>query len=397
MNSHITLILTISFIIISAPFIAKRIKISLTPVEIMLGTIAAYYGYIEDNAYFKLLADFGFYYLMFLAGIEVELKLLLKMGKNIFRKAIMYILSLYLISALYVYSFDLNKVLIILLPLISVGLILTLQKEYGKTNWLVISMNIGILGEIVSIIVLTFTEAAFNFGMGPEFYKTILYLFSFSFVLFLLYKSLKILFWWYPALKTYIMPHVDNDEKDIRISMAIFFIMIALMLYLHLEIAFGVFMAGIFISTFFEHKRELPEKLSSVGFGFLIPIFFLYIGSTLNLNSITLENGDVIHTVDIILQALIITFVMVTTRVISAIVVLNRDMNIKCSSLFAISHSMPLTLLIAVATIALKTDNITVVLYNTIVMASIFEVIVSMGMIKIINKLGDKNEISHNN
>ena len=37
------------------------------------------------------------------------------------------------------------------------------------------------------------------------------------------------------------MPEVDHQEQDIRISMAIFFLMITVMMYLHLEIAFGAF------------------------------------------------------------------------------------------------------------------------------------------------------------
>ena len=390
--SSITIIIVVSLIIIITPFLSKLTKISLTPIEILLGTLAAYLGYIEDNAYFKLLADFGFYYLMFLAGMEVELKLLLKMGKQVFRKAIVYIVLLYIFSAIYVYAFHLNGVLIVLLPLISVGLILTLQKEYGKTPWLILSMNIGILGEMVSIILLTFTEATLNFGVGAQLYKTIFYLFGFIVSSLVLYKGLKVLFWWYPRLKIYIMPHFDNDEQDIRISMAIFFIMIALMIYLHLEIAFGVFMAGIFIANFFEHKEDLPHKLSSVGFGFLIPVFFIYIGSTLNLNSITLEDGSVIGTIDIMLQALVVTAAMIGVRLLSAFLSLSGIMNFNQVSLFALSHSMPLTLLIAVATVALKTEHITNVLYNTIVMASIFEVIIAMGVIKFIAKKNIKKE-----
>ncbi len=49
---------------------------------------------------------------------------------------------------------------------------------------------------------------------------------------------------------------------------------------IHLELAFGAFIAGLFISTFFHHKKQLENKISSFGFGFLIPIFFIHVGSS---------------------------------------------------------------------------------------------------------------------
>ena len=59
--------------------------------------------------------------------------------------------------------------------------------------------------------------------------------------------------------KFFPMPKGDTQEQDIRVSMAIFFMMIAVMLYLHLEVALGAFIAGVFIATFFEHKEQLPH------------------------------------------------------------------------------------------------------------------------------------------
>jgi Kef-type K+ transport system membrane component KefB len=383
MNNEIVLIFTVAFIIFSSPFFAKKTRTSITPVEIILGFLATLAGFISENDFFELLANFGFYYLMFLAGMEVELKLLLKLDKQIIRRGLIYISLLYLFSAIFTTYFGLNHVLIALMPLISVGLILSLQKEFGKdTKWLYLAMSIGIIGEIISIIVLTFTEATLTFGMGFQLYKTLGFLVLFLVGIYLLYKGFRLLFWWYPELRVKLMPHFDQEEKDIRISMSIFFLMIALMLYLHLEIAFGVFIAGMFISTFFEHKQDLPHKLSSFGFGFLIPIFFIYIGSTLQLGSITLPSGEIVSGMQVVYQALIVTFAMISIRVLSSLMVFSSSMGILNATLFSLAHAMPLTLLIAVATVAYRTATISIVEYNALVLASIFEVIIVMGLIK---------------
>jgi Kef-type K+ transport system membrane component KefB len=186
----------------------------------------------------------------------------------------LYLLLLYSFAFAFSLYFSFGKIFMVLLPLISVGLIATLAKEYGKTPWLVLSMTAGGIGEVISIAALTLVSATLEFGDGVGLFQTILALILFLLFMVVLFRSLQLLFWWFPEVSVTLMPHDDNKEQDIRLSMGIFFILLAVMLYLHLELAFGAFLAGIFIPTFFEHKNGLPEKLSSYGFGFLIPIFF---------------------------------------------------------------------------------------------------------------------------
>jgi Kef-type K+ transport system membrane component KefB len=376
LSEDIVAILTISTIIFTAPFFATWFKISTAPIEIIAGSISVYFGFISDIYIFKLLAEVGFFYLMFLAGTEVDLRILLNTDKVILKKGVLYILLLYLLSFISSKYLGLSNIFIVTMPLISVGLIMSLYNEFGKdTKWLNFSMTVAILGEVVSITVVTFVAAGLEFGLGSELYKAIFYLILFLAILIMLFKMLRILFWWFPGIKVYLMPHSDKDEKDIRLSMAIFFTMIAIMLFLHLEIAFGAFVAGIFIATFFEHKQELPEKLSSFGFGFLIPIFFIYIGSTFSIDSIMMEG--------LLPKALLISFLMIAVRYLSSFVFI-KELGHKNTILLALSHSMPLTLLIAVATIAYNSKSIDTLNYYAFILASIIEVIVVMVFIKLI-------------
>ena len=375
----IILIITISVIMSTSPFFSKYLHIPTPAIEIILGSFAAYFGFLSNNHLFELLSEVGFFYLMFLAGMEVDLRIFFNKKSSIIKEGALYLLFLYIISFIAIYYLNLNKILIILLPMLSVGLILALYKEYDKeTKWLNLSMIVGTMGELISIILLTFAGAALEFGVGVQLYKAIIYLILFLFGMIVLFRLLKIVFWWYPELKTFLMPHVDKEEKDIRLSMAIFFLLIALMLFLHLEIAFGAFIAGIFINTFFEHKKELPHKLSSFGFGFLVPVFFIYIGSTFELSSLLSQ--------DLVFNALLITSLMIGSRVLASLVFLNM-LTKKEVVLFALSHSMPLTLLIAVATIAYHSNSIDHFTYLSFVLASIFEVILVMTSIKIIKKI----------
>lgn len=380
--SGLSILIVLAFIIFTSPYFSKILRIPIAPIEIILGSIAGYFGLIGHNDIFHIVSEVGFFYLMFLAGTEVDLKLFFTIDKKILKAGIVYILILYLLSALLTFGFDLNRLFILIIPIMAVGMIFTLFKEYGREEeWLNIGMLIASIGEVISIILLTFVGAYMKFGAGSELLFSIIYLVGFLIFSMIGFKILNVLFWWYPQLKVILMPYYDNSERDIRLCMALFFSIIALMLYLNLEIAFGAFVAGTFIASFFDHKKDLPHKLASFGFGFLVPTFFVYIGSTFKLNAFMIDG--------VVKDAALIVGVMIGFRIISSFVFLNI-LGFKKMILYALSHSMPLTLLIAVATIAHKSNNISENFYFSFILASLTQAIIVTIGIKII--MGYKNK-----
>ena len=375
MSANITLIVSVALIVLFSPFFAKILRLPTTPIEIVLGSILGYFGFIHDEEIFHVLSEFGFLYLMFIAGTEINLKKFLKTPKTILKRVLFYLVILYVFSFLFSFYFHLGKIFMVLLPLISVGLVATLSKEYGKTKWLDLSMIAGSIGEVASIGILTLTAAALESGFGIEFFETVVSLALFLLFMFLIFKGMTILFWWFPKLSLILMPHQDNQEQDIRLSMAIFFLLVAAMMYLHLELAFGAFLAGIFIPTFFEHKHDLEKKLASYGFGFLIPIFFIYIGYSFDLRALHMEG--------LIYAATIIALVMIAMRLIASLVFIKK-LGVLDSILLGLSHSMPLTLLIAMATLAYNANSIDKLHYYAFILAALFQVIIVMTAIKLI-------------
>ena len=376
MTDTIILIITISLIIIFSPFFAKILRLPTTPIEIVLGSLLGYIGFLHDEHLFDLVAEFGFLYLMFIAGTEINLKNVLKTPAYIMKKAAIYLVLLYTFSIAFSIQFALGNIFIVLLPLISVGLVASLAKEYGKAFWITLSMTVGGIGEVVSIVILTISSAALKFGFGLGLFQTVIALLAFLLFMFLLFRSMQLLFWWYPKVAIALMPHNDNKEQDIRLSIGIFFLLVGAMLFLHLELAFGAFLAGIFIPTFFEHKHELPEKLASFGFGFLIPIFFIHIGSSFDLNALFIDG--------LIQKAIIITVVMIVMRLLASLVFI-KELGFIDTLLFGLSHSMPLTLLIAMATLAYTANSIDKLHYYAFILAALFQVIGVMIVIKLLH------------
>ncbi len=385
-HTNIILILTLSLLIWGSPFVAKFLRLPIPPVEIILGSIVAYLGLIGHNQYFTLIAEVGFLYLMFLAGMEVDLKQITKSPKIVIQRSMLFLLAMVIFSVILGFIFDLNAIVIISMPLISIGLLASLSKVYGKEeSWIRLAFIAGVLGEILSIAALTIFDAAITTGFNLNLILKLGYLLSFIFVIYILYKMFNLLFWWYPELKSTLVPKLDTSAQDIRLSMALFFILIAVMLSLDLEVALGAFIAGIAISAFFHHEKELEEKMSSLGFGFLVPLFFIHVGASFDLKALPLEG--------VVSGALLITVLMIVSRLFAAIV-LRGISSSKDALLIALSLSMPLTLLVAVATIGYDTKLLDLLTYYQLILASIFEILISMTIIKTLQakKITSKKE-----
>ena len=77
-------------------------------------------------------------------------------------------------------------------------------------------------------------------------------------------------------------------------------------------------------------------------------------------------------------------FAMLGIRLISVIAFYEK-FNLKQSLLFVLSHSMPLTLLVATATLSYNAKLIDKELYSALILTALFEAILVMSLIKVIN------------
>ncbi len=378
-------VVTLSLLVMFSPFLSRVSKIPIVVVEILLGSLAAYFSFLIETELFKIIAKVGFLYLMFLAGMEVNLKEFGFSKSSLLRRTVIYFLMLYAGALAFFLYFDLSVVYLVAFPIFSLGMLLVLVKEYGKNEpWLALALSIGIVGELVSIMALTILSGGLEYGYNREFAFTLAGLFAFMMGFVLFFKAIRILFWWYPALKTLIMPHDDAKHMDIRFSMGLMFLMVAVMLYLKIDVVLGAFLAGVFIATYFKHKTELPEKLSSFGFGFLVPIFFIHVGSTVKLEAFSDPK--------ILMIALFIASGIIGIRLVSSFVAYSSYLGWKNTILFSLSDSMPLTFTVAIATLGYNAHVISHDEYYAFIVASMGSGVFLMILIKILYSFfyGDK-------
>jgi Kef-type K+ transport system membrane component KefB len=192
-HTDISLILTLSLLIWSSPFVSKLLRIPTPPVEIILGSVVAYIGLVGHNHYFDIIAEVGFLYLMFLAGMEVDLKHITQSPKAILRKSMLFLGLMAFFSVSSGILFHLNTITIISMPLISIGILASLAKTYGKEEpWIKLAFIAGILGEVISIAILTIFDAASTTGVNMTLVMKVSYLAGFIAVVYILYKLLRL-------------------------------------------------------------------------------------------------------------------------------------------------------------------------------------------------------------
>lgn len=382
----LSLLAQVAFLIVLAPIFSRISKIPVAVIEIIIGMLAVWVGYLDgDSNTFKTIAKVGFFYLMFLAGLEIDIKKFVSFKDKLFKNVILYFLTLYTIAIILYFVFKLNPVYIVAIPIVSLGMIMVLVNEHGKKErWLELALTIGVIGEIVSITALVIYDAVAIYGFGIELYQNLITLTLIFIASYIIFKIFNFILWWFPKLKKIIMPENDSMGQDIRVSMALFFVLIGLMQYYGIDMVLGAFIAGVFVANFFKFKVELRGKLNAFGFGFLVPIFFVYVGTTIDLNSLFKQ--------DIIIRSFLIIVAMVGARLISSFVAYYKYLGFRDTVLFSFGDSMPLTFLIAIATLAHSAHAIGMYEYYSFILAATIEGIGIMVLIKIILHFTKKQE-----
>lgn len=206
---------------------------------------------------------------MFLAGMEVDLTYFRKLGIPFAKRAIVYFIITYGLSALVVFNMGYPPFYTIVFPVMSVGMIVALLKYYGKDQiWLNTALQIGILGEFLSIIALVVVNGFYTLGFTFELYKSLMFFASFLVAMSLVFALVQIVFWWFPFLKLYFIPRQILMNEDIRFAMMLFFVFIAIVFSLKIDVILGAFLQGLCWQTFSNTTKTCQKSSTMQALGF---------------------------------------------------------------------------------------------------------------------------------
>lgn len=327
------------------PLIFGRMRLPAAVGEILFGIVISRHalGLATSSPLIDFLATFGFVLLMFLAGLEIDFMHVDRMRRrNIATAAGVPLLTL-VASGVVVLALGLSPILILVLSAVSVGIMLVTLAERGlsKSSFGQVTILVGSFGEILSIVLLTAAIIYLRTGLSTLLLVEMAKLGAIFCVGYVLLVVLRTLVWWFPDAFGRLVAARDPAEIGVRAGMATMMIFAGLAYWLGLEPFLGSFVAGAIFAFVFRDKRNLESKLSSIGFGFFIPIFFIYVGMEFEL--VLLLRSEVY------LLSLLLLGLSLGCKILPAMLLKTQGLSLREATGAGLLLSAPLTLVVAIA------------------------------------------------
>jgi Kef-type K+ transport system membrane component KefB len=328
------------------PFLARRIRVPSAALEIVYGMLLFNVLLHQRPDWFELLRQIGFIYLMFIAGMELDLQAIRRSGKT-FWYVLVSLLSLTLTPLLFV-SLGQPLFLGVAVAMISAGIVIPVLKELGlsRTSLGRDIIGVALTGELLSILVLTLIDAYHKHGLswhaGLELLKLTL-LFGLAM---LVLKVLYLLAWWNPERVEKVMESEDPVEEGIRAVVTVAFAGGILAALAGAEPILGSFLAGMIFSHVFKSKGRFEEKVNALGFGFLIPFFFIGVGS--QLDPILLTTPQTVTT------ALLLTAAVLLSNFYPLLLAVPLRLSLLQAAGMSVLISAPLSMIVVAGTLGQK-------------------------------------------
>ncbi len=277
-------------IAVAAPLLVRAIgrwaAIPLVVVEILLGLLLgpALLGWVRPDDFTGLLADFGLAMLFFLAGNEIDFRTI--RGRPISRAAIGWLMSLAAgigIAALLAPGLSAAVFIGIALTSTALGTIMPVLRDSGdlRTPFGIAVIALGAVGEFGPLLAISL------FLSGRSELLAAGFLIAFAVV-----AGLAI---WLASRGIGRGMHATiaatlhtSGQFAVRLVVLVLLSLVALSILLGLDMLLGAFTAGVIYRILLTgappHDAEIVEtKIEALGYGFLVPVFFINTGVTFDL------------------------------------------------------------------------------------------------------------------
>lgn len=301
-------LLIISLAAALLPGISRRIGLPSPVGEILFGVVLgrSVLGLHMEGDWLPFLAHLGFLVLMFQAGMEIDFKLLKGQG----RRAISFHGMLFgltiIIAWLWAVFLSQSVFIALVLSTTSLGLVMPILKEakihtsdFGQT--VLIAATIA---DFITLLGITFYVLYKQKGIGFDLLTPLPLFIGFAVLLW----AARLWAWWHPEKAEKLLLTETLQEQGVRVSLALLFLFICLSEAVHLEPVLGAFMGGCILSFVLRKKENLESKISVIGFGFLIPMFFINVGMGFEVQNI-LTPERIIFTLKLFAASLFVKFI----------------------------------------------------------------------------------------
>ena len=287
-------------IILFAPIVMSKLRIPHIIGMVLAGVVIGQYGFniLERDNSFELFGRVGLYYIMFLAGLEMDMQGAKKQSHRFLIFGLLtclvpliltYIMAMAFLGYSGKASFLLGCIMasntLIAYPIIG---------RYGLQRHpsVVLSVGSSMISLFLALVMLAALSGSFENNSGWMFWL----LFVTKFALFCAGSIILI-----PKLTRYFLRRYSDAVMQYIFVLGIMFLSASLTSLIGLEGIFGAFFSGLILNRYIPHVSPLMNRIEFIGNALFIPYFLIGVGMLINVR--TLFTG-----IDVIWVVLLIVF-----------------------------------------------------------------------------------------
>ena len=272
-------------IILFAPIIMGKLRIPHIIGMVLAGVLVGQYGLniLERDSSFELFGKVGLLYIMFLAGLEMDLESVKRNSSRFLTfglltclvpLALTFVMSAWLLDYSPTASFLLGCIMasntLVAYPIIS---------RYGlqRDPSVMLSVGSSMLSLFMALLMLAALAASYGEDAGVTFWL----LFILKFILFL---ALSI--WLIPILARYFLRRYSDAVMQFIFVLAVMFLSAAASEAIGVEGIVGAFTSGLILNRYIPHVSPLMNRIEFTGNAIFIPYFLIGVGMLINVRTL---------------------------------------------------------------------------------------------------------------
>ena len=272
-------------IILFAPIVMSKLRIPHIIGMVLAGVMIGQYGFniLERDNSFELFGRVGLYYIMFLAGLEMDMEGVKKHTRRFLIFGLLtcfvpliltYIMAMTILDYSPAASFLLGCIMasntLIAYPIIG---------RYGLQRHPSVGLSVGssMISLFMALVMLAALSSSFEKGSGWLFWI----LFIVKFAAFCVGSIILI-----PKLTRSFLRRYSDAVMQYIFVLGIMFLSAALTSLIGIEGIFGAFFSGLILSRYIPHVSPLMNRIEFIGNALFIPYFLIGVGMLINVRTI---------------------------------------------------------------------------------------------------------------
>ncbi len=363
------------------PFVSASLHVPSAVLLILFGLLVGPHGagLLHHGQVGGFLSEIGFLILMFLAGLEIDFNEIKRKGLRVMMLMGAICLSVFGLAFLSAWLLGYDPIVGLALGATSVGLPMAVLKESGRlqSNLGQNVLLVGSIGELITVIGMTLYYFLARYGFSVDLAIGMGKLFGLVLLAAVVLQVLVALAWWHPERFSKLVVQEDGSETGVRVALTLAMGFSIMAMAAGVEGIVGAFVAGAVMAFVLRGNHILENKLSAVGHGLFIPVFFIWVGLEFDPNLVTLPalaGAGVL---------LVLAFVI---RLLPSLALLGQGLGLRQMFSMVSLLSTPLTLVVAIAAVGISVNKLDEQTNGILITMAVAAAVIFPGIFKVLDR-----------